>query len=1312
MKNQRYLWRSLVFAGIMLICGHATSQNRELPDNIQTANCTFAPEATEWGIVEKWSSTDNVSTLINPLVGDVNNDGIPEIVCFAPSGSDFYNANTVLVFNTRTHAVVHTFTVPGNASTVDAAPYGMVKLHTGHVLLAVCTQNNNMYGYDLTANGTTPMWTVATGFPAPNVGFVDFNGDGYPEIYVGNKIFDAETGVLLVTNASVTNFGGSYAHTGSHKLPSPCVANLTGDSKPELVLGNEVYEIVITNRTGTSGNSMTLSASCTPPSGIAVDGHPQVVDFNMDGYLDVFISNKETSSGAMGMYVWDVHNNSILGSIVVSQTGSGKSIPLIADIDNDNNIEVVIQSRVSGNKVQAYKFNRNTNTFTMMWDKAVDEDSYSNGATTFDFNNDGEMEVLISDQSTIKILEGSTGTQLTQLTFGECTVMQYPVIADVDADGSAEIAICGQFGAGHTNSGHLVVFCSSTVPWASARKVWNQYMYNVTNVNEDLSVMLQLYNNATPFTDPQGNVRRPFNNFLQQATTIDQYGRPFYAVPDVMAVNATVDHSGNEVVIDFNYTNQGDNTLNAPYYITVFANHFGGTVLLTQSVDEPLRRNQSATAVLHLSASQLCNMQNLNNLVIAVNCNGGGIAQNGNLQPECDITNNMVTIPYTGHSSSSEFWETSCGEYVWNGHTYTVSGNFQQTFTNTFGCDSLVTLHLTINEAIYHEWSYQTCDSYSWNGVNYNHSGNYTQTFDTQEGCDSIVTLHLTIHPSYQTEWNYQACESYTWNGHTYSQTGNYTQNLSSIHGCDSIVTLHLTINSTIETEWEQQACNEYVWNGQTYTETGDYVQEFTSIQGCDSIVTLHLTINDAITTEWSWQACDSYEWNGQTYSATGDYVQEFSSIQGCDSIVTLHLTIADAIETDWAQEVCDHFDWNDETYYTSGDYVQNFTSIQGCDSIVTLHLTISDAIETDWSHQACTDFTWNGQNYSQSGDYVQEFVTQQGCDSIVTLHLLINDVLETEWEQVACNNYTWNDETYYESGDFVQEFVSVQGCDSIVKLHLTIADPVETEWSAQACTTFEWNGITYSEPGDYKQYLTTLQGCDSIVTLHLAINDIYKVEIDTVHCGAYLWNGQEYTESGTYEGQFVSIDGCDSIVVVNLTVKPMPDAIGEIQGYHNVYVASNITNGIYEYTIEPVGGSAYYEWELDGADWVVSFNETVCKLMVTSPGTAKLIARAWNDCGYTERYFDIYAGFFGTDEDQTVSIKVYPNPANGKALVEAEAIEFVRIFDLQGQLVGEMLGQGSERLELNLRHLAPAIYTIEVMTQQGVAKVKLSVVR
>lgn len=37
-----------------------------------------------------------------------------------------------------------------------------------------------------------------------------------------------------------------------------------------------------------------------------------------------------------------------------------------------------------------------------------------------------------------------------------------------------------------------------------------------------------------------------------------------------------------------------------------------------------------------------------------------------------------------------------CGSYEWNGITYTESGTYTQTFTNAVGCDSVVTLHLTI----------------------------------------------------------------------------------------------------------------------------------------------------------------------------------------------------------------------------------------------------------------------------------------------------------------------------------------------------------------------------------------------------------------------------------------------------------------------------------------------------------------------------------------------------------------------------------------------------------------------------------------
>ena len=65
--------------------------------------------------------------------------------------------------------------------------------------------------------------------------------------------------------------------------------------------------------------------------------------------------------------------------------------------------------------------------------------------------------------------------------------------------------------------------------------------------------------------------------------------------------------------------------------------------------------------------------------------------------------------------------------------------------TNAAGCDSTVTLHLTINVPSYMEISDTACSSYSWNDSIYTESGDYVQSFTSSNGCDSVVTLHLTV---------------------------------------------------------------------------------------------------------------------------------------------------------------------------------------------------------------------------------------------------------------------------------------------------------------------------------------------------------------------------------------------------------------------------------------------------------------------------------------------------------------------------------------------------------------------------------------
>ncbi len=47
-------------------------------------------------------------------------------------------------------------------------------------------------------------------------------------------------------------------------------------------------------------------------------------------------------------------------------------------------------------------------------------------------------------------------------------------------------------------------------------------------------------------------------------------------------------------------------------------------------------------------------------------------------------------------ATSSTLTETACGSYTLNGQTYTSTGTYIQTLTNAQGCDSTITLNLTI----------------------------------------------------------------------------------------------------------------------------------------------------------------------------------------------------------------------------------------------------------------------------------------------------------------------------------------------------------------------------------------------------------------------------------------------------------------------------------------------------------------------------------------------------------------------------------------------------------------------------------------
>ncbi|MFM1914910.1 MAG: hypothetical protein RLZZ531_579 [Bacteroidota bacterium] len=90
---------------------------------------------------------------------------------------------------------------------------------------------------------------------------------------------------------------------------------------------------------------------------------------------------------------------------------------------------------------------------------------------------------------------------------------------------------------------------------------------------------------------------------------------------------------------------------------------------------------------------------------------------------------------------------TACNTYSLNNQTYTTSGIYVQTLANanTAGCDSIINLNLTINNANSSTLNITNCGPYTLNNQTYNATGAYTQLTQNIAGCDSTITLNLTI---------------------------------------------------------------------------------------------------------------------------------------------------------------------------------------------------------------------------------------------------------------------------------------------------------------------------------------------------------------------------------------------------------------------------------------------------------------------------------------------------------------------------------------------------------------------------------------
>lgn len=633
----------------------------DYPDNVDDPTCSTVAGATTWSISESLpiNTTDLVHNYGPLVTGDIDADGKVEIIALAnKAGSqNLYDSDGIKIFNYEDGQLKlkKHFTIP-----VSTASFGAIAIarynNRGYIVFA--GTDKFLYAYD--PNGTL-IWksnavygTTVTSL----VNIADFNNDGIPEVYVGNNIFSLATGNLLCSGGT-NNSGVMSNNSGS----SVMAINIDNDPARtlELIAGTQIYQVVIpTNGTTSTGCSMTLMADLemikTLPANALKDGMTQVVDIDNDGQLEVVVST--LSAGRLVVYVWKPQtggNSYIMGSYTVPATGVAyNSVPMIGDIDSDGYPEIVFITNGNVWNMYALELDPNAAAGSMLnlkWTLTHSDGSGCTGMSLFDFNQDGIAEIVYRDETTLRIIDGSLKSQSTPKvlnTFSNvksATLREYPIIADIDKDGQAEIIVTGWDGTtagADLQNNYIRVFKSGGSPWAPARTVWNQYHYNGVNVNEDLTIPQKQFPIATKFKGEDGVMGtsddiRVFNNFRQQQTYIDRNGMPYMTLPNVKIIDPndivfTYHNDGDSLVVsNLKIKNEGQAATKPPLKVTTYKNQVVSSPK-QESKNHNIAIGVGETKTISYTINNFSDWMPVNKLIVRVNDAGNGL----NDQQVCD----------------------------------------------------------------------------------------------------------------------------------------------------------------------------------------------------------------------------------------------------------------------------------------------------------------------------------------------------------------------------------------------------------------------------------------------------------------------------------------------------------------------------------------------------------------------------------------------------------------------------------------------------------------------------------------------------
>lgn len=349
-------------------------------------------------------------------------------------------------------------------------------------------------------NDGTEFWSVSVSDNETRNGSIaiaDLNQDGNVEIIIGRTVRKGIDGTALWT--------GTQGRGDNSQGPLSCVADVKSDSPGlEVIAGNTVYSstgAILWRATGVEEGG-TVDGFCAvadvldnTTGNAGRDGLPEVIRV-ADG--KVYVHNTQ-HSGSNWPVLWMVSIPSCGGG-----AGAGGA-PTVADFDGDGWMEIgvaggtcyaVFDKACPGNSEKCASPSPET---SILW-KHTTDDSSSNvtSSTVFDFNGDGKAEVIYNDEQRFFVFNGEDGSEVYSNLNPSRTRTEQPVVADVDNDGNAEIVFVASneasfAGDDYTGNGAeripgIEIWSSGDDTWVGARPIWNQHTYHISNINLDATV--------------------------------------------------------------------------------------------------------------------------------------------------------------------------------------------------------------------------------------------------------------------------------------------------------------------------------------------------------------------------------------------------------------------------------------------------------------------------------------------------------------------------------------------------------------------------------------------------------------------------------------------------------------------------------------------------------------------------------------------------------------------------------------------------------------------------------------------------------